>query len=355
MMEAENKLFEIWQQFEFNVDPINTGTEKEKFLKNKNYNPKFEYQTFDNLSQVKKNLLRVNPDASWMGKLVGERRDTMLKKIEMLLNRKSEKFTKNSIELFGKPDKKLVSFANEEIKLQDELEIKNLSHNDARRIISRALNENRLDNWKIQVREDMSATAKVDTAEKVVYIKQGEKFSTAGIERLIVHELQSHAFRMENSVRQKYKLFQMGFPYYLETEEGLAAFNEEKIGYLLHNRISRTYAGRVLAVNLALEKSFSDVFAELSRHFSEEDAWILTVRAKRGLLNTSAAGGFTKDFLYLSGKLKIKNFVKKKGNDGFLSLYNGRVGLQHLEAINNHLSGKLVKPLFLPEFDSSGE
>ena len=350
-MEADNKLFDVWQQFDFDMDPINAESEKGKFLKNKDYNPEFDYQKEGKLNQFKKDLLNIHPDDSLIGKLIKERRDIMLKKIEMLLTRKAENLTANSIELFGKPDKKLVSFALEEIKLPDDLEIKNLSDNDVRKIISRALSENKLSNWNVQIKEDMSATAKVNTAERIVYIKRGEKFSTAGVERLIVHELQSHAFRMENSIRQKYKIFQVGFPNYLETEEGLAAFNEEMVGYLLHNRIRRIYAGRVIAVNLALEKSFSEVFAELSNHFPEEDAWTLTVRAKRGLIDTSEQGGFTKDYLYLNGKLKIKAFLKKNKDEGLLSIYAGRISINHVKLLN-HLSDEIVRPLFLPKYNS---
>lgn len=337
MIEADEKLFEVWRQFDFNIDPINIEIEKQRFLKNKDYNPKFEYLKELKLNQFMKNLENIKHDDSWIGKLIKKRTRYILKKIEMLSNKENENFTKNSITVFGKPNKNLLELANKELKLKDEIEIKNLSDKDARKIIFRALSENNLKNWQIQIRRDMGAISKVDAADRIIYIKKGEKFSLAGIERLIVHELQSHAFRMENSQLQKYKLFQVGFPNYLETEEGLAAFNEERTEYLLHNKIRRLYAGRVIAVDLALKNGFADVFAELTKFFSDEDAWDLTVRVKRGLQNTSQPGAFTKDYLYSSGKIKVKEFLRSKGN--ILDLYIGRIGVSHIPVIkeNNNI------------------
>ena len=196
----------------------------------------------------------------------------------------------------------------------------------------------------------MSATAKVDSANKVVCIKRGERFSGQGIERLIVHELKTHAFRLENARLQKYKLFQIGFANYLETEEGIATLNEEKADYLLHNKIKRNYAGRVIAVNLALEKGFADVFAELERYFSEEDAWDITLRVKRGLKDTGQAGAFTKDHLYLTGNIKIKEF-QKKGN--VRELYIGKIGIEHLPLLKNFK--ELKQPVFLPNYNQSNK
>ncbi|MBU2496717.1 MAG: flavohemoglobin expression-modulating QEGLA motif protein, partial [Nanoarchaeota archaeon] len=257
MLESDDKLFEIWKQFDFNIDPSNAETEKEKFLKNRDYSPKFEYLRVLNLEHFKKNLLNIKTDNSWIGKLIKERIENILKKVEMLSNRNNESFTKSSVQLFGKPSKETTDEAKKLLQLREELEIKNLFCTDARRIISRALVENKLRGWRVELRDDMSATAKVDSADRIVCIKTGEKFSGSGIERLIVHELQTHAFRLENARLQKYKLFQIGFPNYLVTEEGIATLNEEKAEYLLNDKIKKLYAGRIIAVNLALEKGFA--------------------------------------------------------------------------------------------------
>ncbi len=351
-MEADSKLFEIWNQFDFDVDPINSEAEKKKFFSNKDSNPQFRYHPKEKLEQFQKNLLSLSSDNNWISNIVNQRRDIMLTKIGMMLNRNAENFTSGSMNLFGFPSQELVSTAKEDLKLEEEFEIKNLSDKDALGIISRALGEMKLVHWNTQLKEDMSASAKVDSAHKKIYIWKGESFSFAGVERLIVHELQTHVIRMENSARQKYKIFQIGFPHYLETEEGLAAYNEEQAEHLHHNKIKKTYAGRVLAVSLSLEKGFADTFAELNKHFSDEDAWRLTLRAKRGLKDTSEAGGFTKDYIYLSGKLKVKKFFESEKDIGFSDIYRGRISLEHVEFLRNNLS-EVQNPLYLPSLSTS--
>ena len=351
-MEADSKLFEIWNQFDFDVDPINSESEKKVFFSNRDYNPQFRYHPKEKLEQFQKNLLSISSDNNWISNVINQRRDIMLTKINMVLNRKAENFTSGSMNLFGFPSQELVSAAKEDLKLEEESELKELSDKDALRMISRTLGEMKLMHWNAQLKDDMCASAKVDSAHKKVYIRKGEKFSFAGVERLIVHELQTHVIRMENSARQKYKIFQIGFPRYLETEEGLAAYNEEQSKNLLHNKIKKIYAGRVIAVSLALEKGFADTFAELSKHFSDEDSWRLALRAKRGLLDTSEAGGFTKDYIYLSGKLKVKKFFETEKELGIADIYRGRISLEHVEFLRNNLS-EVQNPLYLPSASPS--
>jgi len=133
--------------------------------------------------------------------------------------------------------------------------------------------------------------------------------------------------RAENGKKQRYLLFSYGFPNYLETEEGLAVYNE-KINDLLPNHILKHYAGRVIAVDLALKNSFSIVYNELLQYFNKDIAWNLALRAKRGLADTSKKGGFSKDYLYLKGKYVVEDFVKKGGD--VKELYVGKIGVEHV-------------------------
>ena len=56
------------------------------------------------------------------------------------------------------------------------------------------------------------------------------------------------------------------------------------------NRLRR-FAGRVLSVAGALKGGFRDVYNELLKYdFTPRDAFMLTVRAKRGLKDTSQTG-----------------------------------------------------------------
>ena len=126
-------------------------------------------------------------------------------------------------------------------------------------------------------------------------------------------------------------MFVFGFPGYLKTEEGLAVFNEERSG-LLSNDILRTYAGRAVAVNLALKNSFSTVYTTLLEFFPKEEAYTIALRVKRGMTNTAKPGAHTKDHIYLSGWYSVKNFIAQGGR--LNQLYIGKIGIQHVPLLS---------------------
>jgi hypothetical protein len=148
-----------------------------------------------------------------------------------------------------------------------------------------------------------------------------------------------------NGYRQHYEVFSTdAIPGYLPTEEGLAALHEKKAGCLTNNRLRR-FAGRVIAVSMALKGSFRDVFNELCKFFPPKEAFEMTVRVKRGLKDTSAAGGFIKDHVYLEGKLALEEFIAK-GKD-ITPLYAGKIGLEQIGMVEE---GILLPPTYLPKF-----
>lgn len=187
--------------------------------------------------------------------------------------------------------------------------------------------------WQVKAL-DMVVGARFNLSKRVLYINKNRKFSDDDLKRLIVHEIGTHIARAENGKKQKYAIFSYGLPNYLETEEGLAVYNE-KINNLLTNTNLKHYAGRVIAVDLALENSFSITYNELLQYFNKEFAWNLALRAKRGLIDTGKKGGFTKDYVYLKGYYMIKDFVEKGGN--VKDLYVGKIGIEHLPIIKELL------------------
>jgi hypothetical protein len=196
--------------------------------------------------------------------------------------------------------------------------------------------------WKVQ-KMNMVASASVMPSQRRLYLKRKELFSQRFIKRLKIHEIGTHAVRAENGRLQPFKMFVHGLGGYLETEEGLAVYNEEQFG-LLDNTVLRNYAGRVVAVSSATKSSFSDVVEHLQQHFLKKQAVTLALRAKRGLSNGDMPGGFTKDMVYLKGYLALKKHEAAGGD--FKPLYVGKVGLQHLKLLEKL---PLVEPKYMPE------
>lgn len=168
-------------------------------------------------------------------------------------------------------------------------------------------------------------------------------------ERLAVHEVGVHALRSHNGFGQPLKLFGYGLPGYEATEEGLAVYSELLSG-TADARILRRYAARVLAVGaLARGLSFRQSFEEmLGFGLNEKQSWSTVLRAHRG-------GGLYKDHIYLEGLFKVMAYHRQGGS--LETLYMGKVGLQHLEALGADGLGRAARlPWFLqaePEEDTA--
>jgi len=310
------------------TQPFNIEQEKKKIFANKTYDPYFKYHKHPKVIQIKNALKGLKTDYSIFGILLNQKRYELLKRLSMYESVGTKLFTQRSIDLYGKPDKELVKKAKKFLKLNKEdtsREFNTIS--SVKKFIDSLLKFGY--NWKV-VEKDMCVGARFDSVSKTLFINKNRKFTENDLRRLIIHEIGTHIARAENGKKQKYRLFAIGFPNYLITEEGLAVYNEEKAG-LLTNDVLKNYAGRVIAVDLSLKNSFSTVYNELLEFFDRNEAFNLCLRAKRGISNTSKPGAYTKDYLYLKGKYIIENFVKKGGN--LQSLYIGKIGVQHVDLV----------------------
>jgi hypothetical protein len=164
-------------------------------------------------------------------------------------------FTKRSIEVYGKPSKKLI---NEAYEILSRPIIKEIGdYIPSYKIVDElkaAFKDMGINGWRVD-RKEMVSSASVDIRSKIFFIRKKEKMLQRYVERLKVHEIGVHVARYENGIHQPLKVFSTGFAGAIATEEGLAAYMEELAG-LSSNAIQRQYAGRVVAVSLALRKRF---------------------------------------------------------------------------------------------------
>jgi uncharacterized protein (TIGR02421 family) len=161
---------------------------------------------------------------------------------------------------------------------------------------------------------------------QTLVLNSNHTFSDNEVGVLTNHEIGVHMVTTMNGLFHPLKIFSHGFPNNVETQEGLAVFSEYMSGNLTIKRL-KELAYRVIAVDsLAKGYSFSKTFRLLHNTYdlNREDAFYMTVRAHRG-------GGFTKDYLYLTGLIRVFNH-HKQGKDLSL-LLTGKVCLEHLENI----------------------
>ena len=131
----------------------------------------------------------------------------------------------------------------------------------------------------------------------------------------------------------------MGTARYREAEEGLAVYFERQSGNLYPFQ-EKIYAGRCLAVYLALSAGFTEVFEELLPYFDEQTAYLIVERIKRGLTDTSRPGALTKEFHYFTGPQRVQSYLQNRGN--LQMLMGGKIAFEYAQAI-----AKLVQDGFV--------
>ncbi|WP_394800486.1 flavohemoglobin expression-modulating QEGLA motif protein [Aestuariivivens sediminicola] len=191
--------------------------------------------------------------------------------------------------------------------------------------------------YAIKHSSQISAIAMVLNNVKTLVLNTNYTFSDNEIAVLTNHEIGVHMVTTMNGMLHPLKIFSHGFPNYEETQEGLAVFAEYMSNNLTIRRL-KELAYRVIAVDsLAKGYSFSRTFRLLHNQYDldRENAYYITVRAHRG-------GGFTKDYLYLTGLKKVYDYYHE-GKDLSL-LLTGKVTMEYLDVIEVLIDKGLAVP-----------
>ncbi len=318
------------------VNPTNIESEKEKFFNSKYLtDPKFTYpkRDFDKFKLHKEFF------AQSIHKIEDDRLRDLYEDIIYFYSGliqcietigKGKKFYYNSLHSFGTPTEQdvenakfILHFDSEDIN-SDIFKPKYTAKESAH--FFRAYSKKYDFTYEIKNSSTMGAIAMVSNSTKALVLNDNHVFSENEINVLTNHEIGVHMVTTMNGLLHPLKIFSHGLPNNEETQEGLAVFSEYMSGNLTVKRL-KELAYRVLAVDsLAKGYSFSRTFRMLHNDYDlgREEAFYIAIRAHRG-------GGFTKDYLYLTGLKKIYNYHK---NDKDLSLLlTGKVSLEYVDDI----------------------
>ncbi|MEM4239751.1 MAG: DUF1704 domain-containing protein [Candidatus Woesearchaeota archaeon] len=327
------------------LNPTNLQEEAQTFFASRNYEPKFTYRTFTRADTLRTRLEAINiAEKTPLGQLFRDVKERLLLSVGMLESMGKKSFAETL--LYGAPSKELVrkAYLLLEKTPRKPIPTKPYAATYMKSAIEKALLQHGFTGWHTAIKPAVARVA-VSPSKRTIVIRDNAKFSSIGVKCILAHEIGVHVLRSMNGYRQKYKIFGTdAIPGYLQTEEGLAVLHEKKAGCLTNNRLRR-YAGRVIAASMALKCGFRDVFNELTKFFPPKEAFEMTARVKRGLKDTSQAGGFIKDHVYLEGKLEIEEFIAK-GND-ITPVYAGKIGLEHIPLVED---GTILQPIYLPKF-----
>lgn len=287
-----------------NLIPINLLEEKEKFLNDHKYNPQFVYdEPIDHkkLSQY------------------GAPKQPYLDLAKAILEKSY--FGRNELDLFMMEGKEL---NQQEVtdKTRTFLEMHGLSERFA--IV-----------WS------SSFVSRATINEDTVKYRLPVDYRKEGLIGALYHEIGTHALRRINYEQQPWfkKKKKYGFADYLRTEEGLASLHS-----LLPHSFKSAYisAIRYLAVNVAQSASFAEVWHSLDQYVEDiERRWMITIRQKRGLEDTSQPGGYTKDLVYFEGLVDVWQWLTKNNYD-LETLYFGKLAAEDID------KARELNPIFQP-------
>ena len=345
LFEIDHKIDELVKKIEMlnYVNPNNIETEKAKFFNSKYLtDPKFTYpkRDFDKFS-LHKEFFALKIDDIEDERLRDFYEDIiyfysgLIQCIETI--GKGKRFYYNSLRSFGTPTENDVENAKFILHFDSEDENDSLFQPKYSALEShqffREYSKNYDFSYEIKNSSAMGAIAMVSNTAQALVLNENHTFSQNEINILTNHEIGVHMVTTMNGMLHPLKIFSHGFPNNEETQEGLAVFSEYMSGNLTIKRL-KELAYRVLAVDsLAKGYDFSRTFRLLHNGYDldREQAFYITVRAHRG-------GGFTKDYLYLTGLKKIYNY-HLEGKDLSL-LLTGKVSLEFVDDISYMIENK---------------
>ena len=330
------------------VNPVNIEEQKEKFFASKYLtDPVFKYP--------KINFDKFNLHREFFSQSIEQIEDDTLRNLyeEIIYTYsgliqcietigKGKKFYYNSLRSFGTPTE--LDVENAKFILHFDSEDENAEVFQPKytpkeaEAIFREYAKNYDFTFDIKYSSQMGAIAMVLNNIKTLVINENHIFSEQEMNVLTNHEVGVHLVTTMNGLLNPLKIFSHGFPDYEETQEGLAVFSEYMSGNLTVKRL-KELSYRVIAVDsLAKGYSFAKTFRLLHNTYdlNREEAFYITVRAHRG-------GGFTKDYLYLTGLKKVYDYYQS-GKDLNL-LLTGKVCLEFCDEIDYMLQkGYAKKP-----------
>jgi len=353
VIDLDKKLFALCKHVEtLNfINPVNLSAQRNRFLKRNSYiAPSFNYKQLNiNPYKFRENLYKLPVDDIYdagISQLYRHVIDNLASKIDLLTSIGTDDFVYNSLKYYGEPSHKDIANARFILHLNDEEFLQSDVYLNADEAIEYFRFQ--AQEWglkcKIEKSTKIVAKAMVNNEKAQLLINKDAKFTEKELHAFAYHELGIHMLTTINAKEHPLKVFSLGLTGNTHTQEGIALYSEYCSGSLTIQRL-KTIALRVIAVQYMLEHGdFVKTYHALLNEFSleKEVAFTLTTRVYRG-------GGFTKDYLYLTGFRDVLNVAKEQSIDNLLV---GKTGLLDFDVVSEMVErGMIEKPM--PLFDTS--
>ena len=345
ILSVDKKLFKLLRGFELlaYVNPSNTIAEQKRFTRNKfTEPPKFKYTPIKiypyELKQELSSIKIQNISDVSIRYLYESVINSYFDKIDMLSSLGTKKFQYNSLRYFGRPSKKDLINANYLLHLPtiptEPVREPHLSIDEIVELFKRGIEAYGI-NCKISTSKKVISQVMILNSKKTILIRPDAKITRKEANALIEHEIGVHMVTTQNSSDGKLKVFNLGLPVNTLTQEGLAILSEYLSGNISLNRLKKIALRVVVTDMMCNGADFMDCFNLLTQQYnlSVNDAFTMTTRVYRG-------GGFTKDYLYLSGFGKV---LELWNSDTDLSpLLVGKTSLEFYDTITELIDRDLI-------------
>ena len=328
------------------INPTNIEQEKRNFFSSKyNINPRFHYKKIDfDAHRLQQELFSQDIDSIKDEETRNFYRDViydysgLIQCIEAI--GKGSKFYFNSLKSFGTPTEKDVENAKFILHFEDEEYDQEMfpvfNATEAADYFQEFAKQYDF-KFNLKYSTKLSAAAMVKNSTQTLVIKKNHRYSANQLKVLANHEIGVHMVTTFNGMAQPLKIFHNGFPKNLETQEGMAVFSEYMSGCLTLYRL-KELSYRVLATD-SLRKGFdfSGTFDLLHNQYklNREEAYTISLRVHRG-------GGFTKDYLYLTGLKKI--YDAYHSGQKLDTLLSGKVTFEYRSIVDRWREMGLAEP-----------
>ncbi len=337
-----------------NITPINIKEEKQKFIESKwEYIPKLEYKELKiDFNKLKEELNKIEISDIPLASIFKRKKDEILDKINFLQafwNKEDKSITHYSTKLFGESNSENLQYALEIInsKIETKEETEFLSFEE---IIDTIKKFNHIYNIKISLKK-AEKSARFTMSGDILYIRPDAKVWKKELRSIIAHEIEGHYLRKINWRKIKYNIFSHWTAKYLEIDEWIAIFNQNRF----LNKSDRKYYSiyeRYYFLNYALNHSYKELLKEMEKYYKQdyEKIFNFILRLKRATTSFDSPWVFCKDNVYLNWYLKILDYIENSGK--LEDLYIWKIALEDLSEIKNSYFIKfdfsdIITPFFI--------
>jgi len=324
VLEADQALHAIMKEVPFSrhLNPLNASEARRQFQAGAEA-PPFRYLQLRGADHLLRRLDVAEPKRDHpAGRLVGECFDATRLLVVALRDRTATAF--HDLAVYGGwyPDSDTLALRFPEER--DDLHPVAVAPSTVVRRLREALLERELRSWKVEEDTVMAARVLVDGAKRMLRVNPNASFRERDLERLVVHEVDVHAMRSANGALQELRCFESGLPGSLGTEEGLAMVSEEVTGWASPGVLNRQVEV-VKAIDKARSLGFRELHTEIADRLGPHLAWGICMRIKRGLARPGQPGVYAKDSVYLTGRMKVRQWLEDGGE--IADLYVGKVSV----------------------------